>query len=81
MRRHTPLYSSGKEGAALRKQELDSFPCPRTRTRTSCDMVSGLRSLPEVDNKMTIAQEEIFGPVLSIIPYSTEEDRGLSASV
>lgn len=23
---------------------------------------------------MTIAQEEIFGPVLSIIPYSSEED-------
>ena len=28
----------------------------------------------KVDNKMTIAQEEIFGPVLSIIPYDTEED-------
>jgi len=28
----------------------------------------------DVDNKMTIAQEEIFGPVLSIIPYSTEEE-------
>ncbi len=27
----------------------------------------------EVDNKMTIAQEEIFGPVLSIIPYNSEE--------
>jgi betaine-aldehyde dehydrogenase len=27
-----------------------------------------------VDNKMTIAQEEIFGPVLSIIPYEDEED-------
>jgi acyl-CoA reductase-like NAD-dependent aldehyde dehydrogenase len=27
-----------------------------------------------VDNKMTIAQEEIFGPVLSIIPYETEAD-------
>src|ERR1700731_1094546 len=26
------------------------------------------------DNKMTIAQEEIFGPVLSIIPYDTEQD-------
>ena len=25
-----------------------------------------------VDNKMTIAQEEIFGPVLSIIPYDSE---------
>ena len=26
-----------------------------------------------VDNTMTIAQEEIFGPVLSIIPYDTED--------
>lgn len=28
----------------------------------------------DVDNQMTIAQEEIFGPVLAIIPYDTEED-------
>ena len=28
----------------------------------------------DVDNAMTIAQEEIFGPVLAIIPYDTEED-------
>jgi aldehyde dehydrogenase (NAD+) len=28
----------------------------------------------DVDNKMTIAQEEIFGPVLSIIPYETEDE-------
>ena len=28
----------------------------------------------DVDNSMTIAQEEIFGPVLSILPYETEED-------
>jgi aldehyde dehydrogenase (NAD+) len=28
----------------------------------------------DVRNDMTIAQEEIFGPVLSIIPYDTEED-------
>src|SRR5262249_18634982 len=27
-----------------------------------------------VDTKMTIAQEEIFGPVLSIIPYEDEDD-------
>lgn len=27
-----------------------------------------------VDNSMTIAQEEIFGPVLSIIPYEDEDD-------
>jgi len=28
----------------------------------------------DVNNKMTIAQEEIFGPVLSLIPYSSEEE-------
>lgn len=27
-----------------------------------------------VDNQMTIAQEEIFGPVLSMIPYQDEDD-------
>jgi betaine-aldehyde dehydrogenase len=27
-----------------------------------------------VSNEMTIAREEIFGPVLSIIPYRDEED-------
>ena len=28
----------------------------------------------EVSNAMTIAQEEVFGPVLSIIPFDTEEE-------
>ncbi|MEZ5293058.1 MAG: aldehyde dehydrogenase family protein [Vicinamibacterales bacterium] len=28
----------------------------------------------DVDNRMTIAQEEIFGPVLAIVPYDTEDD-------
>jgi len=28
----------------------------------------------DVHNKMTIAQEEIFGPVLSIIPYNSEQE-------
>lgn len=28
----------------------------------------------DVDNKMTIAQEEIFGPVLAVIPYDDEDD-------
>jgi acyl-CoA reductase-like NAD-dependent aldehyde dehydrogenase len=44
----------------------------------------------DVDNGMRIAREEIFGPVLSVIPYATEEDAiaiandsdyGLSGSV
>jgi aldehyde dehydrogenase (NAD+) len=28
----------------------------------------------DVNNQMTIAREEIFGPVLSIIPFDTEEE-------
>ena len=28
----------------------------------------------DVNNEMTIAREEIFGPVLSIIPFETEEE-------
>lgn len=28
----------------------------------------------DVDNKMSIAQEEIFGPVLCMIPYDTEDE-------
>ncbi|CAM2900519.1 aldehyde dehydrogenase [Skermania piniformis] len=44
----------------------------------------------DVDNSMTIAREEIFGPVLSVIPYETEDeairiandsDYGLAGSV
>jgi betaine-aldehyde dehydrogenase len=44
----------------------------------------------DVDNKMTIAQEEIFGPVLAVIPYDSDDeavaiandsDYGLSGSV
>jgi aldehyde dehydrogenase (NAD+) len=44
----------------------------------------------DVDNSMTIAQEEIFGPVLSVIPYEDDDDAvriandndyGLSGSV
>lgn len=38
----------------------------------------GVAAAAEVDNKMTIAQEEIFGPVLSIIPYSSEEEPSAS---
>ena len=34
---------------------------------------SSPRSFPGVRNDMTIAREEIFGPVLCILPYETEE--------
>ena len=30
----------------------------------------------DVDNAMTIAQEEIFGPVVCVIPYDDERSRG-----
>jgi aminomuconate-semialdehyde/2-hydroxymuconate-6-semialdehyde dehydrogenase len=30
--------------------------------------------LYDVDNRMRVAQEEIFGPVLVVIPFKTEED-------
>jgi aldehyde dehydrogenase (NAD+) len=30
--------------------------------------------LSDVDNKMTIAREEIFGPVLTVIPYEAEDE-------
>ena len=44
----------------------------------------------DVDNKMTIAQEEIFGPVIAVLPYddpaqavaiANDSDYGLSGSV
>jgi len=46
--------------------------------------------LTHVDNKMRVAQEEIFGPVVCVIPFDTEEEAirlandvayGLSGSV
>jgi acyl-CoA reductase-like NAD-dependent aldehyde dehydrogenase len=30
--------------------------------------------LAQVDNKMTVAQEEIFGPVVTVIPFDDEKD-------
>ncbi len=34
----------------------------------------GVTIFDEVSNRMKIAREEIFGPVLSVIPFSTEEE-------
>ena len=45
-------------------------PRASTQTATSCSP----RCSPRSRNDMTIAQEEIFGPVLSIIPYDDEDD-------
>ncbi len=45
---------------------------------TDPDLVHGFFVEPtiftQVDNKMRIAQEEVFGPVLSVIPFQTEEE-------
>ena len=45
-------------------------PRASTPTATSCSPTV----FSEVTNDMTIAQEEIFGPVLSILPYDTEDE-------
>src|SRR6266568_6197703 len=45
---------------------------------TDPDLVNGFFVEPtiftQVDNTMRIAQEEVFGPVLSVIPFQTEEE-------
>ena len=57
----------------------------RGRAPRSCSAAAGRRSSPkgwfveptlfaDVDNSMTIAQEEIFGPVLVVIPYEDDDD-------
>ena len=47
-------------------------------TRGDGDLAAGNFVMPtlfaDVSNDMSIAREEIFGPVLSIIPYDTEEE-------
>jgi aldehyde dehydrogenase (NAD+) len=63
-------------------------------TRLAGDLAGGNFVSPtifaDVDNRATIAQEEIFGPVLAVVPFETEEeavrlandtDYGLGASV
>jgi (Z)-2-((N-methylformamido)methylene)-5-hydroxybutyrolactone dehydrogenase len=49
-----------------------------TGGRRPSDVASGLFIEPTiftgVDNRMRIAQDEIFGPVLSVIPFDTEDD-------
>jgi len=39
----------------------------------SAAILSGRRCSFDVSNQMTIAREEIFGPVLSVIAYDDEE--------
>jgi (Z)-2-((N-methylformamido)methylene)-5-hydroxybutyrolactone dehydrogenase len=48
------------------------------RAPTDPELESGFFIEPtiftQVDNRMRVAQEEIFGPVLSVIPFQTEEE-------
>lgn len=48
------------------------------KTPTDPELASGFFIEPtiftHVDNKMRVAQEEIFGPVLSVIPFHSEEE-------
>ena len=50
----------------------------RHRRRPPADLPKGWFVEPtlfvDVDNSMTIAQEEIFGPVLAVIPYEDDDD-------
>ena len=50
----------------------------RHRRRQPADQPKGWFVEPtlfvDVDNSMTIAQEEIFGPVLAVIPYEDDDD-------
>lgn len=52
--------------------------CGGSRPEGREDLAGGYFVQPtvfaDVDNSMTIAQEEIFGPVLSVIGYDTEDD-------
>jgi aldehyde dehydrogenase (NAD+) len=52
----------------------DWWRAARGDRRTSTEVtISGLRSFADVTPEMTIYREEIFGPVLSILPFEDEE--------
>ena len=82
--RHDAPRSAGVGGATRLGARLHREGQGRGRTRSSPAAAVRRRSptgfyveptiFADVDNRMTIAQEEIFGPVLAIIPYDTEDD-------
>ena len=57
------------EGARLVAGGLEQARGPGRRATTCKPTV-----FADVSNDMTIAQEEIFGPVLSVIPYDDDDD-------
>ncbi|MBI4966699.1 MAG: aldehyde dehydrogenase [Rhodospirillales bacterium] len=58
-----------KEGARLR---LGGGPAKRPECGSGWFVEPTI--FTEVDNRMRIAQEEVFGPVLSVIPFKDEDD-------
>ena len=68
-RQRARLHRAGQEGRRDAGRRRRQAVAVRRRVSTSSRRFS-----PNVDNRMTIAQEEIFGPVLAIIPYESEAD-------
>ncbi|MCC7411648.1 MAG: 5-carboxymethyl-2-hydroxymuconate semialdehyde dehydrogenase [Gammaproteobacteria bacterium] len=60
-----------KEGAKLLCGGLDAPPLPQTLRRGNFVAAT---VFGDVDNRMRIAQEEIFGPVACLIPFDDEAD-------
>lgn len=99
-----PLNPNTAMGAIVEARQTDRIMSYIDRGKAVASLVEGGRRLTlgdssnfvtptifdNVSNDMVIAQEEIFGPVLSVIPFKTEDDAiriandtiyGLAASV
>ena len=84
-RRGDPARADGLAPAARTRPRLRGAR-PVARARGSCSAASGSMAsgrpghymaptiFDDVDPAMTIAREEIFGPVLSVIPFDDEEE-------
>jgi len=69
----SPLYRVGAEGRRPHRRRGRAVrPSPRVKTATS----SSPPSSPTFDNKMRIAQEEIFGPAVCLIPFKASRRSG-----
>jgi aminomuconate-semialdehyde/2-hydroxymuconate-6-semialdehyde dehydrogenase len=84
-----PLHEDTDMGALVSKSHLETVDeyvhigiAEGAKLATGGKRVAGLEEgnfyeptvLYDVDNKMRVAQEEIFGPVLVVIPFKTEEE-------
>ena len=67
----------GKVSGYIRLGVEEGRPCwPAARTNRPAGHGNFLRPtvLADVDNRMRVAQEEIFGPVACLLPFKSEED-------